>query len=483
MYYIRGTSSSVGQQISFAIQFINDGVVTPSALENIYCDVDNNGNWEYEYTRKKIYSLERFLYNRTNILTCDFSAADDFGELTSLGSAFYGFAANSQGLTAVNFGTNKNDSKLTSINRMFRGTKTLQSVDLSMFTFANVNDAQGVFYVNTDIKSVDLSNATFANTTLANNFFGGATAMTSISMNAATFANLQECWLMFNGCSNVVTISLQSATFANLVNAKGMFSDCVKLETINWSNNLNLNKLEIVSDTAGGQPAMFRNCKKITNATIAAFASGQTFAALKQSREWFSGCTTLTAIDFADAIFDNVTTNSARWFEGCTALQSVSMANATFENAQVAAFMFNGCTALQSVDLRSAKFKSTTAFRNMFFNCTSLVTVRMDNCSGEASYENDNMFQNCNSLVNLSVGQNSTMPSLSASTSYGNINLAAAPLTYTSILGVANWVRDYTGGTAHTLTFKTSAWSALTAAEQATIQGILQAKNWNLATA
>jgi hypothetical protein len=46
------------------------------------------------------------------------------------------------------------------------------------------------------------------------------------------------------------------------------------------------------------------------------------------------------------------------------------------------------------------------------------------------------------------------------------------------MLAIANWVRDFTGYTAHTCTFKTTAWNALTAAEQDNIDAILTAKNW-----
>jgi hypothetical protein len=64
-----------------------------------------------------------------------------------------------------------------------------------------------------------------------------------------------------------------------------------------------------------------------------------------------------------------------------------------------------------------------------------------------------------------------------------SMDLSGPKLKAASLLNAANWCADLTGLSAKTITFDTSAWNALTSAEQATIQGILQSKNWNLATA
>jgi hypothetical protein len=64
-----------------------------------------------------------------------------------------------------------------------------------------------------------------------------------------------------------------------------------------------------------------------------------------------------------------------------------------------------------------------------------------------------------------------------------SMNMSGPNLTYQSFVNVANWCADLTGLTAQTITFYSVAWNALSSAEQATIQGILSGKNWNLATA
>jgi hypothetical protein len=89
----------------------------------------------------------------------------------------------------------------------------------------------------------------------------------------------------------------------------------------------------------------------------------------------------------------------------------------------------------------------------------------------------------CGSLTTLNVPQNSTAIKSTSNPTYNPMNLADAPLTYQSMLKVANWLSDLTGQSAHTCTFKASAWNALTAAEQNTIDTILSGKNWNRAIA
>ena len=93
------------------------------------------------------------------------------------------------------------------------------------------------------------------------------------------------------------------------------------------------------------------------------------------------------------------------------------------------------------------------------------------------------MFYACNALTALEVPQGSTAILPTSTAVNTPMDLHFSPLTYTSMLKVANWLSDLTGYTAHTVTFKATAWAALTAAEQATIQGILSGKNWTLATA
>lgn len=100
-YVVRGTSSNVNGTETFNIQFIQDNAQTPDAAETITVNVDANGGWSFEYSGKKIYSLDGLAQNITTITALDFSASDGLTELTSAANAFDGCTA----LSAINVGS------------------------------------------------------------------------------------------------------------------------------------------------------------------------------------------------------------------------------------------------------------------------------------------------------------------------------------------------------------------------------------------
>lgn len=264
-----------------------------------------------------------------------------------------------------------------------------------------------------------------------------------------------------------------------------------------------------------GQSA-FANCNSLASVT---FPPTETFSTVNNCRNLFYNCNALKNINLPSATFENAA-DCKYMFSGCTQLQSVNMPNATFSSATSAEQMFSNCTALLELQLPAATFASVVDANNLFAfggsydysvatlinlplatfeNCTNIwhlfyrsrrvKTINLQSATfekvGGTSNANDSntAFTYCDSLENINLQQVGTAIDILSVAAYSQINLQYSPLTYTSMLNVANWVSDLTGYTAHTITFKTSAWNALTAAEQATIQGALQAKNWNLATA
>lgn len=261
-YVVRGTSSNVNGTETFNIQFIQDNAQNPDTAETITVNVDANGDWSFEYMGKKIYNLASFAAGNTNLLTIDFSGADDFSEILVL------------------------------------------------------------------------------------NVIGG-----SYSQGA------------FYNCSNLVSANFQGK----------LFTKCVEMDYT---------------------------------------------------------------------------------FMGCANLQSINMPNASFTQTTTLLRTFEGCTALTTLTLSVATLQNWATYNRTFYNCKVLATI--------------------------DVPQNSTA---TLQTSTFTIDLHWSPLTFVSIEKVANWLSDKTNYTAAQITFRAATWNALTAAEQATIQGILSGKNWTLATA
>lgn len=411
VYVIKGTSTNVNGTETFNIQFINDGDSLPSPMETIVCDVDANGNWEFNYFGKKIYQLGGNVINvpfangSTTLLTCDFSQAES-DEMVAM---------------------TKHQSSDT-YHSAFVGCSALQSVS-------------------------------FANLTLAK----------------VTYAPY-----LFRNCTSLQVVDFSFATFESLTDGGGMFVGCSSLTTIRWSENLNLNNLIEIAKYGGG---FFNGCAALTNDSIVEFTK-QTFQNIAgtYALSMFRGCTSLTQISFPNATFGGYGPIN-NFFYGCSNLTSLSMPKATFDAATNATDMFRGCSKLTTVDLPMVTFRNLTNAQGMFRDSTLIASILMPNATFEKVTNSQNTFLNNNALTNIDVPQNSTAILPTSTAANAPMYLRYSPLTYQSMLKVANWLSDLSGQTAHTCTFKTTAWNALSAAEQTTIDGILSGKNWTRAIA
>lgn len=350
VYVIRGTSTNVNGSEMFYVQFIDDGAQTPSAMEIITCAVDGQGNWEYQYSGKKIYGLINHLNGNNRITSEDFTDAGlDLHLMTnSMGQSAF---ANCNSLASVTFPPTE--------------------------TFSTVNNCRNLFYNCNALKNINLPSATFENAADCKYMFSGCTQLQSVNMPNATFSSATSAEQMFSNCTALLELQLPAATFASVVDANNLF----------------------------------------------AFGGSYDYSVA-------------TLINLPLATFENCT-NIWHLFYRCRQVTKINMPKATFEKVQ----------------------------------------------GTSSSNDSNTAFHYCDRLAVLSVPENSTAILQGSTPAYSQIDLRYAPLNYASMLKAANWVSDMSGQSAHTVTFKTSAWNALSSAEQATIQGILSGKNWNLATA
>lgn len=193
------------------------------------------------------------------------------------------------------------------------------------------------------------------------------------------------------------------------------------------------------------------------------------------------GCTTLTTFNAPYATFEAVT-NATQAFYQLRSMTSLSLPSATFAELTTAQYMvanYNDTADItQTINLPSATFAKLADATGMFRDKRQMTTLLLTSASAPLLATTTNMFQRANSLADFDVPQNPTAILPTSTAANAPVNLASSPLTYASMLKVANWLSDLTGYAAHTVTFKTTAWNALTAAEQSNIDAILTAKNW-----
>ena len=301
---------------------------------------------------------------------------------------------------------------------------------------------------------IDFDNRTLENLVDARSMIDG-NPLTTFSADNATFENLLYAQNMFNKCY-LTSLSLPKATFNNVTNASYMFDWVQSLTSINMPLATFKSALDV--------SYMFEQC--LTDVSI--YMPLATFENVTNAARMFVNAIGITQISFPSATFAKVT--NAENFLG--------YASGAWDNSQ-----------LTILDLPEATFESVTNMCHFCFRTRKMVTLNMPKATFESvngvnsSDGSVDWMRYCGYLTTINVPQNSTAIKPTSSPSYNPMYLADAPLTYASMLKVANWLSDLTGYSAHTCTFKASAWSALSSAEQTNIDNILSGKNWNRAIA
>lgn len=470
-YYIRGTSSNIGGTETFNIQYIDDGAVNPSTAETVTCNVDANGDWEFSYTGKKIYSLSNFCRTwatgggsaNSTLLSFDFSGADDFLAVTNAGKAFYWCTS----LTSVTFG-NRTLENCININGMFARCTTLtnSSINWGSVTFASVTTAHEQFNINdygmfqgctaltavtlpfafpsllycanmfrgcTALTSVSFPNATFASVLDTRNMFYGCTALTDVStFRNKTFASVTRMNAMFHSCRNISSIDFSSASFANLQSTSEMFYGCSALTSIDLSNKT----FSALTSSDG----MFRGCNHVTTIDL----TSATFGALINTGAMFYGCSAMTSLIWPNADLSTIRTitsgggNPNGMFRGCSSMTSIPTRNMNWNEIANMGYVFASCSSLTAIDFSSFTFAKLQIANNTFVGCSALTSLNFSSATFALLTRMDAMFKNCSNLSTITWGNNLNLQSLTTIGGY-NGNTTIGIFEGCSALTSLNW--------------------------------------------
>ena len=337
---------------------------------------------------------------------------------------------------------------------------TIVTVDMTEADDFNAMTSLPIF--SQSVEEIDMSNALFDNIVKAGERYSPwltGSSLRKIDMRNASFANMTSAYCMFYNCSALEEIRLDNATFANLTSTGYLAQQ-------------------------NDNTQMFR-CQNLTTLVL----SKATFAKVETAVMMFAFCYKLPSIDMPEATFERLQ-NAAGMFLQCKLATHINAPKITFGSLTNAMSMFDDCNELLAISFApNVDYSQLIATggniryynwpqRGMFANCKKLTTIDLSSATFEYVTDSRGVFAGCNALTTLVVPQNSTAIDSTATETNTPLDFRNSPLTYASMLAVANWLRDFTGGTAHTCTFKTSAWNALTAAEQSNIDTILSGKNW-----
>ena len=363
----------------------------------------------------------------------------------------------------------------------------------SLYNFANAN---------TNIESVDFSSSCkLTELTRSDGAFRDCTALTFADFSNCTFDKVTTINVMFQRCTALINVDMSDGLFGELVymggGYGGAFQGCTNLENVYFTSLFP--KLKDLMDT-------FYQDGKLNFP----FPSAMTYSKVTTAYRAFYECSAMQ-FDFSEATFDDIT--DARMITRCES--DVYMPKAKFYNAtqfninskghinlsianpncnisvsgntcysfsmpeydrnNTATTVFYNAPNVVLINLPKMKNSTLAIFTSYIRAVPNLTTLYINSCGFESATTTNSLGVGVSSLVELRLSEQSTIPI--------SISFSQSPLSYASILSLANSLKDLIGLTAQTMTIKLTAWNALSSAEQTNIDTILSGKNWNRAIA
>ena len=352
---------------------------------------------------------------------------------------------------------NLNTSEVTDMANMFRGCKSLLSLNLSDFNTAKVKSMIGIFASCSSLTELDLSSFDTKEVTSTAVMFQNCIHLRTIYVDPQRWKLKDELinnsnWKsgkMFAGCMNLYG---EKGTGCSQRNSDGGFAQIdkgpnnkgylttkgktpylprckdgvpfaiVKNQTLtfkcaeevpptgiiingweqSWKDRFGeFNKVVFDKSFADCKPTTtkqwFYQCDKITQ--IVGIENLNTSEVTDMSG-MFANCCNLTDIDLSGFNTENVT-NMASMFEGCNLIKNLDLSNFNTRKVGDMAYLFSECSNLTNLDLSTFYVEMVAVTVGMFNNCTNLKTifVNPDNLVTYRLEFSQKMFHNCHSLV------------------------------------------------------------------------------------
>jgi len=301
-------------------------------------------------------------------------------------------------LQYINFPKNEKAENLQILNDMFGACPNLISLDLSSFSFKNVETMAYMFNGCNRLSILILPKENNKSTALQDvqYMFCGCKELTSIDLSGISFLNVKYLNAMFYECSNLKNLILPSNEKAsNVIDFSYMFYKCEKLTSVDLSNIsfINAQKLSF----------MFFNCSSLI---YIKFPTEEKATKIEDFQEMFSQCQNLRAIDLSNFSFEKAK-NLNRMFFNCSNLENLILPkNEIAINIEDISFMFSGCNKLKIIDLSGISLRNIKDISYIFYNCTNLENIIFANDESINKIEQmSGAFYNCYNLKSIDLSK------------------------------------------------------------------------------
>lgn len=123
---------------------------------------------------------------------------------------------------------------------------------------------------------------------------------------------------------------------------------------------------------------MFSYYTNLDNIKTVTFNYGINTTDLTDINGMFSGCTSLTNVDFENFNTGNVI-DMHEMFNNCKSLVTLNLSNLNTKNVKNMKMMFYNCSNLMSLNLRNFDTRNVTNMEKLFFGCRSLISLDLTN--------------------------------------------------------------------------------------------------------
>ena len=358
----------------------------------LFTDAINNGiiteliakNWVINSD-----SLQDLFLNNATIQKIDLSNWSN-ANVTTMLNMFNGCSSLTE-LDLSNFDT----SNVTNMQEMFESCSKLTSLDLSNFNTSNVTNMQKMFYNCSGLTELDLSNFDTSNVTTMYAMFYGCSNLTSLDLSNFNTENVTDMIAIFYNCSGLTELNLSNFNTSNVTDMKSMFNGCSGLTELNLSNFNTSNVTDI--------SYVFQNCSKLTSLDLSSFNTKN----VTNMGYMFNRCLNLKSLNLSSFNTKNVISMQYTFYN-CSSLTELDVSNFNTENVTTMQGMFQNCSSLTELDVSNFDTKNVTTMYAMFYNCSSLTSLDLSNFDTTNVTDIGYMFQNCSSLNELKIYKSST---------------------------------------------------------------------------
>jgi len=290
--------------------------------------------------------------------------------------------------------SNMNTSNAIAMDYMFSNCESLTELDLSNFDTSNVTNMSYMFGANygngLSLTNINIDNFDTRNVTNMEGMFYDCSLLAELNLSNFDTTNVENMKSMFHGCSSLSKMDLSNFDMSSIKNMEGMFHSCSKLSSIDMSNkdyskanmallfseckslvNVDFSNAKLGINTYG----MFSICPQLTSINFSNTDTSNT----TDMGSMFSGCSSLTTIDFLSNFDTSNVTNMVQMFRDCSSLIELDFTKyPNFKTNNVSGIncmygMFSGCSSLTKLDISSFDLtKCLSSFGDFLSNCTNL---------------------------------------------------------------------------------------------------------------